>query len=88
MAFYFPEQSYESFDGSTLHEQKCVKVQEYMPDDGDGKIEVKTSNQSICKINSVILFLVRKLDSKRKHRKLTKCSLYYINCIAHCTLVF
>ena len=41
VALFFPEQSYEPFDGSTLHEQKCAKVQEYMPDDGDGKVEVK-----------------------------------------------
>ena len=41
--FLFAEQSYDSFDGSVLHQQKCVKVQEFMPDDGDGKVEVRIS---------------------------------------------
>ena len=35
-----PETSYEEFDARQLHTRKVEKVEDFMPDDGSGKLEV------------------------------------------------
>ena len=35
----YTEQDYESVDGADLH-KPCPKIEEHMPDDGDGNVQV------------------------------------------------
>ncbi len=66
-------QSYDSFDGSALH-NKGVKVEEYLPDEGDGKIQVPFQYILMCTFCLRPQIPSTKVDSGLQRRLEEHCS--------------